>query len=164
MNDNGPTTSSELTYALRLINQLPAALHHQATILDDLQQRLTELEGRTCTGNAHWRDKDTPGKTAKLYVLHGTDQACPVHGEPDPGKRNRTYIGNKPDRIAEALAAIERNTERLDLERRVARPQEAINRVVFRLKNMYYALDYAPPEPGEAIEPIRTDDVHVVTI
>lgn len=154
MTSNGSVPTDKLTYALHLIDKLPQALLHHVAPLDAIRERLDVLEGRTCTGHAHWRDKNAPGKTPKLYILHRTDQTCPVHGKPVLGQRNRSYVGNKPDRIADALAALERNTERLDLQRQHERLQNSISRTVYQLKNLYRILHHYPPEPGQDPQPI----------
>ena len=148
MTSTTENTAGKLAYALHLINKLPNVVRSQTDALETIQQNLTQLEGRTCTGREHWRDKNTPGKTAKLYILHGTDQACPIHGTPEPGQRNRAYIGNKPDKIAEALAAIERETERQDLQRDLNNLVRKINRVTWEIKSLYRNLDHIPPALG----------------
>ena len=154
MNSTKPIAHDKLHYALHLIRMLPRALIAHVDPLDAIRERLDALDGRTCTGNPHWRDKNAAGKTAKLYILHYTDQTCPVHGQPPPGKRNRVYIGSKPDRIADALAAIERNTERLDLQRQRNRLQSSIAHLTYQIKNIYRNLRHFPPEPGEHPQPI----------
>ncbi|MBA7680363.1 hypothetical protein ES703_88678 [subsurface metagenome] len=147
MNSTKPTASDKLNYALRLIKDLPNVLLQHLAELGDIRQRLEELEGRTCTGNTHWRDKNASGKTAKLYVLHRIDEPCPIHGQPKPGQRLRVYIGNKPNKIADALAAIERDNERIHLQQKLNHHEETIERILYRLKNVYYALGHALPDP-----------------
>lgn len=149
MTENDSTSTNKLNYALHLIEKLPQALLHYVASLATIRQRLDDLDGRTCTGNPHWRDKNASGKTAKLYILHRTDQACPIHGQPEPGNRNRVYIGNKPDRIADALAAIERNTERWELQRQHDRLQSSISHLTYQIKNIYRNLGQQLPEPGQ---------------
>jgi len=149
MNNDEMTPTDQLNYALRLIRDLPNALTLHIAPMGQIRQRLEELEGRTCTGNVHWRDNNTPGKTAKLYVLHGIDQDCPIHGQPSQGERIRSYIGNKPDKISDALAAIERNTERRKLQRDLKYFQETISRVAYRIKNIYWILGHTTPEPDQ---------------
>jgi hypothetical protein len=149
MNDNKPTATDNLNYALLLIHKLPDALTAHVAALSAIQQRLDELQGRTCTGRAHWRDKNASGKTAKLYILHSTDRVCPVHGKPLQGGRIRFYVGNKPDKISEALAAIERQTERTQLQQDLHRLESAVERVGWRIKELYHYLDHDLPEPGQ---------------
>lgn len=163
MNSNTPTTINTIDYAVHLLILLPDALLHATSPLGDVQQRIAELEGRTCSGNAHWRDKENANKTPKLYILHGTDQACPIHGKPEPGQRLRVYIGNKPDKIADALAAMERDTERWDLERDRRRFQEMIDRTIYKLKDLYRAFDYSIPAPGPTTSPVLDKDGQIVT-
>lgn len=142
MTNDKPTASDKLNYTLALIKSLPPVITERVGKMDHIQQGLDELDGRTCTGNVHWRDKDTPGKTAKLYILHRTDRSCPIHGRPSPGGRMRSYVGNKPDKISDALAAIERERERRDLQRELHTLQEIIGRASFRIKNIYWVLHY----------------------
>jgi len=156
MTENDPTSTDKLNHALHLIDKLPHALLHHVAPLDPIQQRLNELDGRTCTGHPHWRDKNSPGKTAKLYILHRTDEGCPVHGQPEPGQRHRVYVGNKPDRIADALAAIERNTERVNLQRDLNYLNNSISHLTYQIKNIYRTLAHFPPDPGEDPQPIST--------
>lgn len=154
MTDDRTHTADQLDYILHLIRMLPRALCHYTDPLGDIRKRLHDLEGRTCTGNPHWRDKNAAGKTAKLYILHRTDQTCPVHGAPPYAGRLRVYIGNKPDRIADALAAIERNTEYLDLQRHLSSLLSAIGGVTYTIKTVYRRLGHLPPEPGQHPQPI----------
>lgn len=154
MNDNVSAPTYKLNYALHLINKLPQALLHHVAPLNAVRQHLVDLEGRTCTGNPHWRDKNAAGKTAKLYILHRTDETCPIHGQPERGCRHRIYIGNKPDRIADALAAIERHTELYHLQRQHANLQGTIERLIYQIKSLYRVLGHYPPEPGQDPQPI----------
>lgn len=149
MNDNELKPIDNLTYVLNLIKFLPQALTYRVADRSNLQRQLAELDGRTCTGHTHWRDKDKPGKTAKLYVLHSTNQTCPVHGKPKPDGRLRWYVGNKPDKISEALAAIEREVLRLDLNRKLGDIEGKIGYVMYRLQGLYRHLDYLPPDQRE---------------
>lgn len=146
MSNNDPRPIDNLTYVLNLIKFLPQALNYCVADRSNLLQDLQSLNDRTCTGHAHWRDKDKPGKTAKLYILHRTDQCCPMHGQPAPGERLRVYVGNKPDRIADALAAMERETQRLDIHKKLNRLDGKIGYAMYQLKNLYTHLDHYPPD------------------
>ena len=154
MTKNNPTPTDKLTYALHLIDKLPQALLHHVAPLDDILYHLGQLNGRTCTGNPHWRDKNASGKTAKLYILHRTNETCPVHGQPEPGCRHRVYVGNKPDRIADALAAIERHAELCQLQRQHNNLQGTIGRLTYQINALYRILGHYPPEPGQDPQPI----------
>lgn len=153
MTDNLSKSHDNVQYTIHLIEHLPAAVIHRSEALNALYQRLQELVGRTCTGRAHWRDKNAEGKTAKLYVLHGTDEACPVHGTPRRGARTRSYIGNKPDKISDALAAIEREIERVALRKDLYKVEATISRVTYEIKTLYRFLNYTVPDPGEDAPP-----------
>lgn len=154
MTNNGSNPTDRINYALHLIDRLPQALLHHLAPLDDIRERLQALDGRTCTGNPHWRDKNAPGKTAKLYILHRTDQTCPVHGAPPSAGRLRVYVGNKPDLIADALAAIERNTELLELQRRLSSLLGTIGSLTYTIKTVYRRIAHYPPEPGKDAQPV----------
>lgn len=97
----------------KLTQQLDATIARVTTELADLEEQIAELEPRACNGTEYWRDSDSP----KLYVIHSIGKACPVHGQPDPGDRVRSYIGTKPDRIEAAQEAM-RNANRLEIARR----------------------------------------------
>ena len=93
-----------------------------AAALESLDQRLALTRAEIakldevgiCTGLVYWRDKGN-GKP-KLYANHGVNQACHIHGTPEPDKRLRTYVGMDAETQAEVLAAMERCKERSDLE------------------------------------------------
>lgn len=152
-----------LTYARNLIKFLPQALNHYTADMPTIRQSLQQLRARTCTGHAHWRDKDKPGKTAKLYILHGTDQTCPVHGRPPRGERTRHYVGNKPDKISEALAAIEREAERTELRRKLDTLEGTISYLTYQLQSLYRYLKHAPPDPREQRPGMPYDNGQVAT-
>lgn len=163
MEHDKSTTTSKLAYAVHLINGLPAILLSHVDELAAIQQRLERLDGKTCTGHAHWRDKNAPGKTRKLYILHGIDQACPTHGKPKPNTRTRVYVGNKPDRISEALAAIEREEERLELQQDLNRLMGKVNRVIWDVRSLYRTLDHLPPTLEEDLATITAPSVLMAT-
>lgn len=163
MDNNKLQPINNLTYALNLIKFMPQALLHHVDALSALRQRLQELDGRTCTGHPHWRDKNTEGKTAKMYILHGTDQICSIHGTPRQGERTRSYIGNKPDKISAALAAIERETERQDLQKDLRRLQGTITHVIYQLQALYRRLDHIPPDAREQRPAMPNENVRMKT-
>lgn len=149
MNSNATATTAPLAYALTLLSGLPQALRHRTTGLIQLTNQRNHLAQQVCTGRPHWRDRNAEGKTAKLYVLHSTDQSCPIHGTPDPGARLRVYVGNKPTLVADALAAIERTTEHDNLQRRLRALLRSIDSVTYWAKACYRELDYHVPGPHE---------------
>jgi len=123
--------------------------------VDDLmrvQEELQGLDGRTCTGREYWRDKDHPTKTAKLYVLHSIDQACPLHGEPEPEDRLRVYVGSKFARIREARRAMELEDERRRLEAQRGEIQRGLASCSYHLQSFYSLLGYTVGEDGR-LEP-----------
>jgi hypothetical protein len=105
------TTAEKLT-------SIAARLDALTDQIDALEAQVADLdEAGVCTGVPYWRD-GTGGSRArpKLYANHGVDQACPIHGRPEPGKRLRTYVGADPEAQEEALAAIARYEQKADLE------------------------------------------------
>ncbi len=154
---NDPT--EKLNQLLFLFTQLPDAVLQSVSTLGQIKQRLEQLEGRTCTGHVHWRDKDTPGKTAKLYILHGTDEPCPLHGQPDPGKRLRTYIGNKPERIARAKGALDLYGERRQKLQELLRLHSILDRILYVARYMFTTLHLPIPTPnGYNLTPVTKKD------
>ena len=154
MTNHELTATDDLNYALHLIDKLPNTLLEHVAHLGDVRQRLEELDERTCTGRTHWRDKDKPGKAAKLYILHGTNQVCPIHGKPKPDGRIRVYIGNKPDKMSDAQAAIERETARQNLQQDLHRLHGKINYTIHQVKAVYRVLGRTPPAPGQDVPPL----------
>jgi len=124
------------------------ALRARFDALATLQAELDALDGTTCTGREWWRDKDHATKTPKLYILHSIDKACPLHGDPSPGKRLRCYVGTDADRIAEARAAMEREQKRRDLERELSRLRGGLASCGYHLQAFYGQLGYTVGEDG----------------
>lgn len=63
-----------------------------------------------CNGTEHW------DKEQYLYINHSAGSTCPMHGE----KRNsrvRKYIGNKPEKIAEAREVMENHRQWMKKEK-----------------------------------------------
>jgi hypothetical protein len=100
--------------------------------IDRLVTRVAALdEAGVCTGVAYWRDRDD--STPKLYANHGVGVSCPLHGEPEDGRRLRVYVGSDPEAQQEALAAIERRQQKARLEaqmRQLAMQQDRIEQAV----------------------------------
>jgi len=124
---------------IQVAYKAPDAFDQAFSEITELENKLAQIDGRTCTGKPYWRDEDHPTRAPKLYVNHGIDQACPMHGEPDPGQRIRTYIGADEQAIEDALAAIEREEERQRLTQRLERLQRGI---IAAQSSMGHALRY----------------------
>lgn len=161
MTTNELTPKETLDYVLDLIMLLPRAITHRLVDLPALQEELAELDQNSCTGNTHWRDTNKEGRARKLYILHGTNQHCPLHGHPEPGERIRVYIGADPARILEALSNIERQCKRSKLQENLLRHKNLIRRALSNIRNIYYALDYqvSQTDPGIPPYPIETGPV-----
>lgn len=135
------------------------AVRSMANVLDDLADQLADLEGRTCTGNEHWQDQDHPTRAAKMRVLHGLDESCPMHGKPDEGKRLRTYVGSDPENIAAAQRAIENHKKQEELVEQKRNAENRLRSAVIHLEKLYDSLGWklepdssATCVPGKATE------------
>lgn len=110
-------------------------LQDQTQQIADLHIQIGDLEAAgTCTGTAHWRDRDRPNHQPKLYAIHGVDNSCPMHGKPKRGKRLRAYVGADPEKQDCALDAIERQKQKAHLE-------SQIRQIEVRLQRVEHALD-----------------------
>ena len=99
---------------------------------DELEQIETEIkqvaEQGICNGTPTWRDAGHSTRSPKLYIVHGVGRACPIHGQPDAGRRIRTYVGCDEERIAKALAAVERHERVETLRERAKRIKARLDR------------------------------------
>lgn len=91
------------------------AIDSAETVLDELAEKIEALDGKTCTGSEHWRDKEHPTRDAKMQALHGKDVSCPIHGKPVKGGRMRSYVGSNPDKITGIREAWRLHTVRKEL-------------------------------------------------
>lgn len=129
-----------------LISHLPAAFSDQQIELHALSEQIIELRETHCTGTEHWRDANSNGLTPKLYVIHPTNKACPLHGSPEPGKRVRTYIGSKHGKIIEAREAIARGELYLSAMTKLRAQHQKLQRATHALRRIYWALGLELPE------------------
>ncbi|MBA7671059.1 hypothetical protein ES703_79210 [subsurface metagenome] len=123
-----------------LIFHLPTAFSDQQIELHALSEQIIELRETYCTGTEHWRDTNAEGQTPKLYIIHHINTNCPLHGRPEPGKRIRTYIGSKREKIAAAQAAIERGQQYETAMAELKRKHQDIERGAYNLHQIYWAL------------------------
>ena len=93
--------TEELAPALEAATDRLSEIHAQIQAVQELPR---------CSGHSYYRDED------KLYANHGVGEDCPLHGEAEPGKRLRCYVGNDPDNQAEALRAMENYDRALKLK------------------------------------------------
>ena len=143
-----------------LARSLPDALNHREGEHFNLLLDLAALEGITCTGVPHWRDKGKPDATPKLYINHSIDQTCPIHGQPKQGKRLRVYIGTCPTNQRLAHEAIEREQERKTLEKQVRHMESLLTQARSDIKSALRALGYSIPRNGSTPEPENTWPKH----
>lgn len=132
---------------------LPSAITNRESEHFNLLLDLVALDGITCTGVPHWRDKEKPKATPKLYINHSIDQACPLHGQPKRGKRLRVYIGTDPTNQRLAGEAIEREQERKALEKQVHRMESLLAQAKSDIKSALSSLGYSSPADGSTPEP-----------
>ncbi len=126
-------------------NPISTRLHE----LDRITAEIAILDGTTCTGRIHWRDQNKPGKTPKMYILHSTDQSCPIHGTPAPGSRIRLYIGTDETKQEPARAAIRREQTRLDLEKHLTGIIHTLQRCGYHITQFYNSLGYTVPRQDQ---------------
>ena len=146
-------TQQTLDQALTLAQHTHAALLERIQHLAEIEEQLTALAGRTCTGRVHWRDGNN-GHQPKMVILHSVDQACPIHGLPKRGGRIRHYVGTDPDKQEEAKHAIALEKER----QRLATEHDALTRALrdaaWQLERFYRAFGYQiPDDPTEVPQP-----------
>jgi len=111
------------------------ALRARVDELARLRADLAALDGQTCTGREYWQ-------RGRLYANHSINQACPVHGKPEPGGRLRCYVGSDPAHIERARAAMALETRRADLEREVRTAEHGLAAVGNALRHYYGLLGY----------------------
>lgn len=130
------------------------AIDSAETVLDELAEKIGALDGKTCTGGEHWRDKEHPTRAAKMQALHGKNVSCPVHGEPEKGERIRSYVGSDPSNMAAIREAMRLHGVREELldQQRNART---------RLKNAARNLEGFFAHLGWKVDPI-TDEPKAV--
>lgn len=124
---------------------LPAAFRTRQLDLQELSSQLETLRHTHCTGTEHWRDASNDKHRPKLYVIHRTNQACPIHGSPEPGKRIRTYIGSKQGKIEAAKAAIEHGETYRIAMTELGRLHQSVHRASHAIHNIYWALSVDLP-------------------
>ena len=140
---------------IALADQLPGTIRATVDFVDRLDQAATRLEGHTCTGQPHWRDKDKPNKQPKLYIIHPINTFCPLHGMPEPQQRIRTYIGSDTRKHAPALAAIADETRRRQLVAQRDALSQELYTALASLQHLLQTLGY-DPATGEAHSSIRS--------
>lgn len=139
-------------------SQLPQALDDARVQCEELANILLELADDHCTGTEHWRDAHDNHRKPKLYIIHPRNQPCPIHGNPEPGKRIRTYIGTNPTKIEQAQQAITRHRHYKNAFRELQELHRRIKQAHYDVKQAWYSLGLTPPEPanfqtlGELIE------------
>lgn len=107
--------------------------------ISEIEKKLEDIDGNTCTGTEYWRDQDHATRAPKLYIIHSTNESCPMHGTPEDGGRIRTYIGADETAIAEAQEAMALEQKRRKL---AARLRKLKNGIVAANSSMGRALRY----------------------
>ena len=99
---NPPTYQSTNPDHIRWLRRLATLAENPISTrlqeLDRITQKLTHLDGATCTGRVHWRDKDHPDRKPKMYVIHSIDDPCPHTSSAPSGPRASRWPGpaNRP--------------------------------------------------------------------
>lgn len=131
-------------------SQLPQALdlmRRQCEILSDV---LLKLANDHCTGTEHWRDANADHRKPKLYVIHPLNATCPIHGDPEPGKRIRTYVGSDPTKIKAAQEAIARHRHYKNAFGELQRLHQSLRRTHYDIKNAWINLGLKAPNLDDA--------------
>jgi hypothetical protein len=137
---------------------LPSAILERTQTLNELRERLSWLNEKSCTGTEYWRNRNHPTREPKLYINHGIDQPCPVHGVPDPGTRIRTYIGSDEENITQARQWLGNELERQCIQDQVSQLEYAFERLEWRLGELFRVIGYTSgngdlPAPDPAWTP-----------
>jgi uncharacterized protein (DUF952 family) len=132
-------------------SQLPQALELAQQQCEVLSNILLELANDHCTGTEHWRDANTDHRKPKLYVIHPLNAVCPIHGDPKPGKRIRTYIGSNPTKIEAAQEAISRHRHYNNAFHELQNLHRSINRAHGNIRQAWIELGLTPPNPPDAV-------------
>lgn len=131
----------------KLCHQTKTAVEHRHAKLKTLKAQLALIRGKTCTGWVIWRDSKQE-HAAKMIIHHSIGQACPLHGQPGPGKRLRSYIGTDPCKQTRADKAIEDEEKRAKLQRAYNELASKLHTAGYALCEFYRALDYPTPKFG----------------
>jgi len=142
MNDINPIDFDTLNL---LLDRLPSAFNECSLDCAQLIQQIDKLEETHCTGSEHWRDTNKSKHAPKLYVIHRTDVACPVHGTPAHGKRIRSYVGSNAGNIETARAAIAQGSIYLQAKQDIRRKTRNIQSAIHTLQRVYWALELKTP-------------------
>lgn len=138
---------------VQIAQALPGAIAERSQALHQMQAHLDDLTQRSCNGTEYWRNKDHPTREPKMYVNHGLDQVCNVHGKPSPGDRLRVYVGSDPDKQTETRQLMENEKERQVIHRQVAQLERALNRLDWRMGQLFESVGYTYPDNGQVPEP-----------
>jgi hypothetical protein len=154
------TRTMDIEQLVEIAEALPDAILERERKLEGLRQRLDWLESWSCNGTEYWRDRNHPTREPKLYINHGVDQACPMHGTPEPGKRLRIYLGANERRIEDARGWLENEKERKALEYKFNRLRNAMNRLNTQIRRLFAEIGYKiddegwlPPRPDPDWQP-----------
>lgn len=143
---NSQITKADWAYTYFLISELPAHFDSIRYQLDELEAQLAGLQNISCTGKVSWRDSNNSGKAPKLYVIHGMNVSCPLHGMPDKGTRIRSYVGSNADKITAAKRAIQFNDTRLAAQREYDSLHQRAASARHRIIYIYHTLGLRAPE------------------
>jgi len=128
-------------------SQLPQALDDARQQCEKLSNLLLELADDHCTGTEHWRDANSTHRKPKLYIIHPLNAICPIHGQPEPGKRIRTYVGTDPAKIEAAQGAITRHRHYKNAFQELQALRQHIQHAHRHIRRAWINLGLNPPAP-----------------
>lgn len=128
-------------------SQLPQALDDARLQCEMCSNILLDLADDHCTGTEHWRDANADHRKPKLYIIHPLNATCPIHGDPKPGKRIRTYVGTDPAKIEAAQEAITRCRHYENAFRELQDLHRRIKHAHGNIRQAWYELGLDPPAP-----------------
>ncbi len=125
--------------------------------LAEVTQQIDALDGKTCTGHIWWRDKKKLDKPNKMYINHNMNQACPLHGTPEKGKRIRVYIGTDPNKQKAAEIDLDAEARLVKLGQTRRTLESALSRATSRLQDYYRTLQFTCPTHWNPDTPLEPD-------
>lgn len=144
-----PITDTEWRHLQALLDNIGPILNKQREELANLASERAALKDTRCTGRQHWRDLRDSHKKPKLYIIHATDTACPIHGAPQQRGRIRTYIGTNPQRKQRAINALQNNEAYKRLDDDYKKLDGRIRALIYLVSRVYWTLGLTVPKPEQ---------------
>jgi hypothetical protein len=120
-------------------DEIPDVVRNALNRLDHLRAVIETTKSKgTCTGTVYWR---RDGTTPKMYANHGTNEACPIHGTPAPGKRLRVYVGTDQLRQIKVKEAMKRQEHLLDKQQQRTALERRLKNLTWKLRRILNLLE-----------------------